>query len=60
MFWKTLKPFVVEAVGGAGVGASDRRMNAAKFTTSDEKAAAGLLPVAAGVRFVLSSGEPLN
>src|SRR5260370_21863572 len=57
---ETLKPFVVEAVGGAGVGASDRRMNAAKFTTSEEQAAAGLLPVAARVRVLPSSGEPLN
>src|SRR5277367_4220406 len=62
-----LAPFCVDAVGDAGVGGAERRMNAAKFTTSDDisEAVPNIVPklelvLLALIRFVASSGVELN
>jgi hypothetical protein len=39
---KVCRPLIVDEVSGAGVGAADSRMNAAKFSTSGKKSDAGL------------------
>src|ERR1700694_3539361 len=57
---KMFLPRAFEAVAAAATGAAERRMNAAKFTVSDAKSEAGLMPPGVMVRLVVSSGLPLN
>ena len=55
-----LAPFLAEADIGAGVGGAESRMKAAKFTRSEDRAAAVPvgLPLPSTI-LVASSGEPL-
>jgi hypothetical protein len=55
-----LAPWTDVLVGAAGVGAADRRMKAAKLTTSEEKSDAGLAVGSDTARFVESSGVAFN
>src|SRR5205807_10097968 len=59
MALKMFLPRAVDVFCGPGAGGAERRMNPAKFTVSEEKSAAGLMPGVA-FRLVWSSGVPLN
>jgi hypothetical protein len=67
MVLNTVAPFTVDGVDGAGVGGAERRMNAAKFTISDDisDTVPSVVPKLGLLEFwfkmlVASSGDPLK